>query len=205
MWRVVQEQRADLAELIGTLTAEQWKHPTLCRGWTMREIAAHLSYGSRARLGSVLFQVVRARGNFDRFVDIVTRQDAARPVKDLLADLQAAAVSRRLAPGQSLTNAMLDALVHGQDIAIPLGIERSMPLEAARVCADDVWRRAFPFRARRRLHGYRLVATDTPWSVGEGAQIEGPIAALLLLITGRSAALDHLTGDYDPARIHVSP
>ena len=53
----------------------------------------------------------------------------------------------------------------------------------------------FPFRARKRLAGLRLTATDTEWAVGSGAPVEGPIAALLLLVTGRLAAVDQLTGD----------
>lgn len=40
----------------------------------------------------------------------------------------------------------------------------------------------------------RLQATDTDWAVGEGAQVEGPIAALLLLLTGRRVALAQLSG-----------
>jgi hypothetical protein len=51
-----------------------------------------------------------------------------------------------------------------------------------------------PFRARRRLTGYQLVATDTRWRVGSGQPVEGPMAALLLLLTGRPAALTQLSG-----------
>jgi hypothetical protein len=50
------------------------------------------------------------------------------------------------------------------------------------------------FRARSRLRGLRLVATDTDWSAGAGEPVEGPIAALLMLLTGRSALLGQLSG-----------
>ena len=53
----------------------------------------------------------------------------------------------------------------------------------------------FPFRARHQLAGCWLAATDVDWTVGSGAPVEGPIAALLLLVTGRDAALDQLTGE----------
>ncbi len=39
------------------------------------------------------------------------------------------------------------------------------------------------------LQGMRLIATDLSWSVGEGREVQGPIAAILLLLTGRVAAL----------------
>ncbi|WP_238431526.1 maleylpyruvate isomerase family mycothiol-dependent enzyme [Streptomyces cavernae] len=196
MWRVIDEERADLADLLMSLPPEQWACPSLCEGWTVRDVAAHLGFAPRARLAPVLLDVIRARGNFDRFVDNVTRREGTRPPADLLADLRAASGSRRLAPGQNLADAMMDVLVHGQDIAVPLGIDRVMPPEAARHSTEHVWRMGFPFHARKRLRGLRLVATDTDWSAGEGdAVVEGPIAALLLLVSGRhTAALSRLGG-----------
>jgi hypothetical protein len=50
------------------------------------------------------------------------------------------------------------------------------------------------FHARWRLAGYRLAATDEAWSAGEGQEVARPIAALLLLLTGRPAALDRMSG-----------
>jgi uncharacterized protein (TIGR03083 family) len=90
---------------------------------------------------------------------------------------------------------LLDILVHGQDIALPLGRIRPMPTAAATAAAQRVWDMGFPFRARKRLAGLRLTATDADWTVGSGAGVEGPIAALLLLATGRDAAVQQLTGD----------
>jgi hypothetical protein len=59
-----------------------------------------------------------------------------------------------------------------------------------------VWRRrSFAFGGRRRLRGFRLTASDVEWSAGAGATVEGPIEALLLLLTGRTAGLPRLTGD----------
>jgi hypothetical protein len=45
------------------------------------------------------------------------------------------------------------------------------------------------------LGGFRLSATDVAWSVGAGREIEGPISAILLLLTGRLAARPMLSGD----------
>jgi uncharacterized protein (TIGR03083 family) len=90
---------------------------------------------------------------------------------------------------------LIDVLVHGQDIAVALGRTRRMPTAAAAAAAQRAWDLWFPFRARTRLAGFRLAATDTDWTVGSGAPIEGPIAALLLLVTGRDAAVGQLTGD----------
>jgi uncharacterized protein (TIGR03083 family) len=103
--------------------------------------------------------------------------------------------SRRTAPFLTPLEPLLDVLVHGQDIALPLRRNRPMPAPAAAAAAQRAWDLRFPFRAQRRLAGLRLSATDADWAVGAGAPVEGPIAALLLLVTGRDAALDQLTGD----------
>jgi hypothetical protein len=43
--------------------------------------------------------------------------------------------------------------------------------------------------------GCRLTATDTDWRRGQGPEVSGPIGAILLLVTGRTAALEQLTGE----------
>jgi hypothetical protein len=48
-----------------------------------------------------------------------------------------------------------------------------------------VWESSFPFSARKRLAGHRLLASNAPWSAGEGELVEAPIERLLLLLTGR--------------------
>jgi hypothetical protein len=88
----------------------------------------------------------------------------------------------------------IDVLVHGQDIAIPLDRPRPMPARAAAAAADRVWPSLFPFRAGRNLSGFRFAAADYSWSAGQGLLVEGPIAAILLLLTGRRAALAQLSG-----------
>ncbi|TKK75854.1 hypothetical protein FDA94_38800 [Herbidospora galbida] len=70
-------------------------------------------------------------------------------------------------------------------MALPLGRDRPMPVEAAMAAADRVWTMGFPFRAGKAIAGLELVATDCAWGVGSGRPVEGPIAGLLLLITGR--------------------
>jgi uncharacterized protein (TIGR03083 family) len=194
MWQVIDEERAGLADLLAALTPRQWACPSLCAGWTVREVAAHLSLGPRMGYRAVLVEAARARGSFNRMIDNTAKREAARAVGDLVAELRGASGSRHLAPGQKLTDAMMDVLVHGQDIALPVGIDRAMPLQAARAAAEHTWRMGFPFHARKRLRGFQLSATDVDWSAGEGVRIEGTIAALLLLASGRPAVLHRLTG-----------
>ncbi|MFJ8959600.1 maleylpyruvate isomerase family mycothiol-dependent enzyme [Lentzea sp. NPDC102401] len=194
IWQTIDSERAATADLLAGLTDVEWTYPSLCEGWTVREVAAHLSLAHRIRIGTAFKAFVRARGSFNRMVDRTARDEARRPAAELVAELHGAVGFHRLAPGQTLKNALMDTMVHTQDIALPLGIERHMPLDAAVVAADDLWRIGFPFHARRRLAGHRLVATDVDWAAGEGAEISGPIEALVMLLAGRTATIPRLSG-----------
>jgi len=60
--------------------------------------------------------------------------------------------------------------------------------------AKTSWGNPPPIKASRIARSFRLTATDTTWSAGNGPEVRGPMAALLLVITGRRVALSELTG-----------
>ncbi|MEV0561786.1 maleylpyruvate isomerase family mycothiol-dependent enzyme [Dactylosporangium sp. NPDC050588] len=197
-WQVIAEQRRSLADLLEGLTAEQWGTPSLCAGWTVRDVAAHVALAPQPPgFATMLREAARARGSFDRLNHDLAVRHAARSTGRLVAELWEHADSRRLPAVTSYRNIVPDILVHGQDIAVPLGLPHPVPPVAAAAAATRVWTMSWPFWARRRLRRVRLVATDTTWAAGPdtGDEIRGPISALLLLLTGRTAAaLPHLSG-----------
>lgn len=199
VWQAIDRERRSLADLLDDLDATEWEAPSLCTGWRVLDVAAHLAL---AHTGPVAAAVgaVRARGSFDRMVhDTAVRHARRTSTGELTAQLRAMVGSRRHAPGITPLEPLIDVLVHGQDIAVPLGRPRAVPVDAAVTAVTRAWTCRWPislaFRAPQRLSGLRLTATDVDWSVGDGAEVEGPVAALLLLVTGRrSAALPLLTG-----------
>ena len=198
-WRIIEAQRLSLAELLEGLSEQQWETPSLCGGWRVRDVAAHIAMAPQVPgISSMVADTVRARGSFNRLNHDVAVRHAARPVAQIVAKLRQYAGSRRLPLLTNYQNILFDTLVHGQDIALPLGLRRGMPVDAARAGATRVWTMGWPFWAQRKLRGFRLTCTDIAWTVGDGTQICGPIDALLLLLTGRPAALPRLTGDGVP-------
>jgi uncharacterized protein (TIGR03083 family) len=193
VWRVVDAERSTLADLLEELTAQEWERPSLCAAWRVRDVAAHLTLAHMGP-GAAAWAVLRARGSVNAMIRDTAVRQAALPVEEYPGRLRAMVGSRRKAPGVTPMEPMLDILVHGQDITVPLGRSRRMPPDAAAVAANRAWAMGWPFHARRRLRGLQLRATDAPWSVGSGPLVEGPIAALLLLVTGRTAGLACLTG-----------
>jgi uncharacterized protein (TIGR03083 family) len=198
VWQAIDAERASMADLLDTLSAEEWEAPSLCEGWRVRDVAAHLTL-AHMPLGLALGSAVRARGNPTRMIHDSAVRRARLPVEQYSVLLRSMIGSRKKVPTVSHLEPLLDILVHGQDIVIPLGRTRAMPAEAAATAASRVWPNLWPFRAERKLRGFRLVATDQRWEAGEGELVEGPMSAILLLLTGRTAALPQLSGPGLPA------
>ena len=207
-WQVITEQRLDLARLLDQLPETEWERPSLCAGWRVRDVAAHVAMAPQVPgLGSMVADGIKARGSFHRLNHDIAVRHAARPTSDIVAELRSYADSRRLPIVTNYRNILFDVLVHGQDIALPLGRDdHSMPVDAARAGTERVWTMGWPFWARRRLNGVRLLATDTDWSAGAGAEVRGSIQMLLLLLTGRNAtALPYLAGPGAPTLLARLP
>lgn len=197
VWTAIDVERLRVADLLAELTDAEWQAASLCEGWTIRDVAAHLTL-QELGLRDALRMLVKHPGPVNRMIRDSSRLKAVVPVDQLVAELRALAGSRR--PNLGLTNreALVDILVHSQDIARPLGRDLPMPQEPAVEAAVNVWSyfgtlksrvfRPVPWRS------YRFVADDAEWSAGSGDEITGPIAALLLLLTGRTVALGEISG-----------
>ncbi len=193
VWRVIDDERSRLADLLEELSDSEWRTPSLCREWTVREVAAHLTLAHTGPL-SAAGSLIRAGGGFNRMIRDTAIRQARLSVQEYPRRLRSMVGSRRTAPFITELEPLVDVLCHAQDIARPIGRPYPMPADAAVAAAEYIWRRSFPFRAQRRLRGYELVATDAPWRAGVGVRVEGPISALLLLVSGRFAALADLDG-----------
>jgi uncharacterized protein (TIGR03083 family) len=91
-----------------------------------------------------------------------------------------------------------ETIVHSTDIRRPLGIDHTFPAEALTRVADFYRKSNLIVGGKRRVAGLSLRATDIDWSAGSGPEVSGPALSLIMAITGRSAALDDLSGDGAP-------
>ncbi len=161
-WRVIASERRSLAELLASLADEQWQTPSLCASWRVRDVAAHVALVPTAPgLLALIGGVVKAGGNPNRYNHDLAVRHANRPTAVIVAELRDHADSRKLSAPTTAPNLALDILVHGQDIAVPLGLNRPMPPGTAADGATRAWNMGYPFWARRRLRGYRLRRVPT--------------------------------------------
>jgi uncharacterized protein (TIGR03083 family) len=200
VWQVIDAQRRSLAGLLEGLSGDEWRRPSLCAGWTVRDVAAHLTL-QQLDLGGAIGMMARWRGSLDRTIhDAACRRAAALPTERISAEIRDTAGSRRHNFGVTYLETLTDVLVHAQDIAIPLGRRHDMPPQAAATAASRVLSMRWPppLPSARKVTGFRLTATDTSWSIGQGPEVKAPMGAILLVCAGRLAALPQLSGDGAP-------
>lgn len=206
IWRAIDEQRIRLTDLLDGLSDEQWRTPSLCAGWTVRDVAAHLTL-AQAQLPEILADFLRHPAGMKRGIrDSALRRSAVLSTGEIVARIRGMVGSQQHIAVVTCRETLIDILVHSQDIAIPLGVDLPLRPDAAAEAASRVWRSGYPFWARRRFAGFRLSATDADWSAGAGRPVRAPIAAILLLLTGRTVALRRVSGDGAPALVsHLTP
>jgi uncharacterized protein (TIGR03083 family) len=67
---LARDERADIADFLDTLTAEQWNEPTLCPGWSVRDVVTHMiSYENHGRR-DIMRRLRRAGFRFSRLNDV---------------------------------------------------------------------------------------------------------------------------------------
>ncbi|KOV63958.1 maleylpyruvate isomerase family mycothiol-dependent enzyme [Streptomyces sp. MMG1121] len=188
-------ERCELADFFETLTPAQWQAPSLCAGWRVREVVAHMSMGFRYPTAKVLRELVKARGSLHRMTDRLARRDAAaHPDAGLAAFLRTHAHHPWTPPIGGLASALAHDVVHGLDVIVALGLDRDVPGDRLRMLLDGVDPRAFRVFGTD-LTGVRLCADDLDWTFGTGTPLYGRGQDLLLAAYGRRLPAGRLRGD----------
>lgn len=187
IWAYLDSQRVDLADLVEGLTDDQWRRPSLCDGWTVGDVGVHLTQAVLPAW-KVLPVVVRSGFRFNTMINRTALADR-QPQSVVAQRLRDMKGCRRHPIGTRPIDSLFDVLVHGQDIAVPLGIERPIPLDAAVAAVERLWPSRFPFHPARDNPGMRFVASDVEFAVGEGVDYTAPMAEILMIVVGRRAAV----------------
>lgn len=191
LMEMARAERSDLAAFLPTLSADEWRAPSLCEGWTVKDVVAHmLSYED---LGFVGLMKRFTKGRVVRANEVGVEEFSPMSPDELMAYLNRHLQPRGLTAQFGGMIALVDGTIHHQDIRRALGHPRTVPL--------DRLERILPLvpnnprlGAGKRIRGLRLHATDVDWEHGDGPHVTGTGEALLMAMAGRSATLDELTG-----------
>jgi uncharacterized protein (TIGR03083 family) len=193
---MIAAQRGELATVLAELPASGWDEPTLCAGWRVREVVAHITMPFRYGGRRFVLELAKSRGRFNEMADRVARRDADRMSLAELIDAVRANVDHPWRPpGGGFEGALAHDLIHGLDITVALGMDQPVPA--------DRLRRVLPASTTEKsvayfgtdLAGIELRACDLDWTLGSGAPLTGAAADLLLAVCGRKLPAGRLAGE----------
>jgi uncharacterized protein (TIGR03083 family) len=154
---VVHAERRALANDLDGLSPAQWDTPSLCSGWSVHDVLAHLiDVATTTRLGFVR-RMLAARFNLDRDnANGVARERFNDPARTLEAFR--AVIDRTSTPPAPLVTRVIEEILHGEDIRRPLAIHRNYPIDQVVTALRHMLHAAHHGATRRRQGARRRSA-----------------------------------------------
>lgn len=190
-------ERTDLADYLTTLAPDQWDQPSLCRAWRVRDVVAHMISYDGLSTPILISWLLRGRLNISRINAIGVAEATSLTPAQLLDRLHAHLTPTGLSTGFKGGIALVDGMIHHQDIRRALHHPRTIPAERLTFTLDFALR-APTLPARKLARNLRLVASDLDWTSGDGPEVRGSGEALLMAVAGRHGIVDELTGPGQP-------
>src|SRR5579884_4318967 len=151
-----------LADLLAGLAPARWETPSLCEGWRIREVVAHMTMPARYSEDAFMAELRDCEFDFTRLSNRVAARDAELPTGELVDQLRSDVMQWWTPPGGGYVGALNHAVVHGLDITVALGEPRVTPDDTIRAVLDSL--------TVGGLHAHfgteittSLVATDIEW------------------------------------------
>jgi uncharacterized protein (TIGR03083 family) len=173
-----------LADLLAT-DAGAWDAPSLCEGWRVRHVVAHVTMPVRLTPERFGAEMAAAGGDFTVLSDTVAARDAALPVADLLGQLRSPDLHAWQPPGGGAAGALSHAVIHSLDVTVALDRPAVAPAEAVTAVLDQLAAARGAWFGLD-LTGVRLEATDSGWSWGDGRVERAGSGFLVALLSGRT-------------------
>ncbi|KAB1657293.1 maleylpyruvate isomerase family mycothiol-dependent enzyme [Pseudoclavibacter chungangensis] len=176
------------ADVLVGFDEAQWSAPSLCEGWTVRDVVGHLVWRVGAPSGEMLSTASKAYFGHhvspDRAIDDLARTEAEAPTAALVADLRRIADTKMQGIGRTGITELTEVVVHAFDITEALGVP--LRLSPRSTSAVAVARTRIPFSAARRaVASSTLCASDARWCIGRGPRREATAGRLIAALFGR--------------------
>ena len=193
-WPVIHTERKALASDLTGISPDRWEQESLCTGWTIRDVVAHMTATAKITPASFFPKLVGSGFRLSRLQSKDIAREKGSSASDTLGAFASVLTSEKHPPGPPET--MLgETIVHSEDVRRALGIPHDYPTEALVAVADFYKGSNLILGTKTRIAGLSLHATDTTWSHGTGPEVAGPMLSLVMAMTGRKRAIDDLSGE----------
>jgi uncharacterized protein (TIGR03083 family) len=194
MWPLITAQRHRLLAMLETLDDQEWEVQSLCAEWRVRDVAAHNIDTHLMTPGRFMGKFMGSGFRFNAMTARGVANHRDEPTTRLLAEYRDTA-TRTTAPPGPLTAMLTETVIHGNDMARPLGKRIDSPPGVLVTVASFVHKSTPLLHGKQRSEGLSLKATDVDWKTGAGPEVSGPLTSIILAISGRKDALSDLSGD----------
>jgi uncharacterized protein (TIGR03083 family) len=183
---LLEQEWRELLELSRQLSAEEWNTPSLCEGWTVRDVLAHILGEQRDSL--LYFTSGSPHKANQKAVD--KRKNL--PISSLIEELESVIVKPGILTKVITTLMLEDNWVHQQDMRWVLDENRQRQQKPEKVLQILT---VLNKTALKKYPGVKFQATDLDWSIGEGKEVRGTGEAVAMFLARRPVALKKLEGD----------
>jgi uncharacterized protein (TIGR03083 family) len=156
VFAAVANERRQIAHLIDDVDDQQLATPSLCAGWDVKTVAAHL-VSVFADSSSVFMRTALRRRSMARAIDDLARRRAQLQTAEIAATLVRCADYPLSPPLFGPLDPLADILVHGGDMRIPLNLPFEPDSELAALALDFLTG-PWPFYPERNLGAGMLIA-----------------------------------------------
>ena len=200
VWQHVKIARTNLFNYISSLDAWQWDQPSLCQGWRVRDVVAHMTILYKYPAKTAAIDLARSGFKLNGFLYKTAIQQGQQDYQRLLKNYQEMIGHKNIPFFVPAFNALVDTLVHEQDIRIPLDHQKQIPAEVLQI----IFKHWEPKRynigekitgIKKRTKGLKFITTDMDLTFGQGLVVTGSAQDILLILTGRKPALNNLHGE----------
>jgi uncharacterized protein (TIGR03083 family) len=178
-----------LADVLAPLSDEDWTTPSLCEGWRVREVMAHVTMPARYDQEAFMAELRAHDFDFGKLSNDIAARDGQLPTDRLLTDLRSEQLHLWAPPEGGYLGALSHVVIHGLDVTVPLGIEDVTPDDVVLILLDQLTEEGKHQHFGVQIQGRRFEATDLDWSWGEGKPLRGIGSDLVLALAGRK--IDH--------------
>lgn len=194
-WPAVHAERRALAVQLREIDDDDaWARASLCPGWSVHDVLAHLVDDARTTPVRFVGNLLRARFDFDAANHRGVQRERCPSPTDTLDRFHAVTGRSTSAPAPAATR-LVEAIVHGEDIRRPLSLHHDYPTAETVLALEYQLRTSVSMGGgRERAAGLTLRAEDAGFSRGEGPVVSGSALDLLLAVSGRPVEPGRITG-----------
>lgn len=193
LWPMIHAARRSLADDLTGLSDDEWRRQSLCAGWTVEQVLAHLTAGASIGRWRWVVSILAAGFRPELHNERRLREHLGPTPHHTLASF-AGIIDAEVAPTSDTAAYLGEVMVHGEDIRRPLGIAGAADVRPWTAVAQFYARRDFTVASRTLIAGLRLEADDGPFTAGQGSHVTGSTLALVMTMAGRPDYLGELDG-----------